>query len=62
MVRDNIMYVHIARDLMQDLIREISSSISNLSSGQIPAYLVPPSLVEQTLRSATTTDVQSSGM
>lgn len=61
-VRDDIMYVCGARDLMQDLIREISSSVSNLSSGQIPAYLVPLSLVEQILRSAMTTDVQSSGI
>ena len=59
-IRDDFMYVRVVRDLMQDLLREVSSSVSSLSGGQIPTYLVPMSLVEQTLRSATTTVVQSS--
>lgn len=42
---------------MQDL---VGSSINDLSSGRIPAYLVPLDLVEQVLRSATTTVLQSS--
>lgn len=45
---------------MQDLVREVCSSISSLSGGGIPAYLVPLDLVEQILKSATTTVVQSS--
>ncbi|KAF0037914.1 hypothetical protein F2P81_010788 [Scophthalmus maximus] len=45
---------------MQDLLREVSSSVNSLSSGQIPAYLVSLELVEQILRSATTTVVQTS--
>ena len=59
-VKEDITYVRIVRDLMQDLLREISSSVNSLSNGKIPAYLVSLDLVEQILRSATTTIVQSS--
>lgn len=41
---------------MQNLIREVSSSVNSLSGGKIPAYLVPLYLVA----TATTTVVQPS--
>ncbi|KAK9525317.1 hypothetical protein VZT92_013367 [Zoarces viviparus] len=59
-VKEDITYVRVVRDLMQDLIREISSSVNSLTSGKIPAYLVPLGLVDKILKSATTTVVQPS--
>ena len=59
-VKQDITYVQIARDIIQDLIREISSSINSLGGGRIPVYQVSLDFVEQILRSATTTVVQSS--
>lgn len=59
-VNDDITYVRTVRDLMQDLVREVSTSVSSLSAGRIPSYLVPLDLVEQTLRTATTSMVQPS--
>ncbi|KAL7383200.1 hypothetical protein ABVT39_006288 [Epinephelus coioides] len=59
-VKEDITHVRVVRDLMQDLIREISFSVNSLSAGRIPSYLVPLALVEQTLKSATTTVVQPS--
>ncbi len=48
-VKEDITYVRVVRHLMQDLIREISSSVSSLSGGKIPTYLVPLDLVEKIL-------------
>ena len=48
------------RDLMSDLQREVSSSVNSLSGGTIPSYLVPLSMVENFVQSATTTTVQTS--
>ncbi len=59
-VKEDITYVRVVRDLMQDLLREISSSVSSLSAGKIPSYLVPLTLVEQILKTATTTVIQPS--
>lgn len=59
-VRDDITYVHVVRDLMQDLVREVSSSVNSLSGGRIPAYLVSLDLVKQILQSATPTVVRPS--
>ncbi|XP_051565842.1 uncharacterized protein LOC127447811 [Myxocyprinus asiaticus] len=59
-VRSDITYVRMVRDLMHDLVREISTSVNSLSGGKIPSYLVPLNMVEQILRSATTTIVQTS--
>ena len=59
-VRDEITYVRLVRDLMQDLVREVSSTVSSLSAGRIPTYLVSLDLVEKILQSATTTIVQPS--
>lgn len=59
-VKEDITYVRVVRDLMQDLLREVSSSVSSLSAGRVPTYLVPLDLVEQILRTATTTVIQSS--
>ncbi|KAL7387524.1 hypothetical protein ABVT39_024884, partial [Epinephelus coioides] len=56
-VREDVTYVQGVRDLMQDLLRKISSSVNSLSSGRIPAYLVPLDLVTQILKCATTTVV-----
>ncbi len=50
--------MHVVVDLMQDLIREISSLVSSLSADRIPPYLFPLNLVEQNLKIATTTVVQ----
>ena len=52
--------VCMVRDLMSDLLREINSSVNNLSGGTIPSYLVPLSMVENIVQSATTTTVQTS--
>ena len=59
-VRDEITYVRFVRDIMQDLVREVSSTVSSLSAGRIPTYLVSLDLVERILQSATTTIVQPS--
>ncbi len=39
---------------MTDKLREVSSSIDNLAMGRIPHYLIPLSLVQHILASATT--------
>ncbi|XP_060760245.1 uncharacterized protein LOC132870571 [Neoarius graeffei] len=60
-IKNEIKYVREIRDLMQDLLREVGDSISSLSSGKVPSYLTPLSLVENILQSTTTTrDVHSS--
>ncbi|XP_060799627.1 uncharacterized protein LOC132901328 [Neoarius graeffei] len=60
-IKNKIKYVREIRDLMQDLLREVGDSISSLSSGKVPSYLTPLSLVENILQSTTTTrDVHSS--
>ena len=59
-VRDEITYVQVVRDLMQDLVREVGSTVNSLSAGRIPTYLVSLDLVERILQSATTTIVQPS--
>lgn len=59
-VREDITYVRVLRDLMQDLIREVSSSVNSLSGGRIPAYLVSLDLVKRILQSATPTVVRTS--
>ncbi|XDV17752.1 hypothetical protein PO909_023571 [Leuciscus waleckii] len=41
--------------LMSDMLREISSSMDSLAMGRIPPYLIPLSLVQAVLASATTT-------
>ena len=51
--------VRMVRDLMSDLLREVSS-MNTLSGGTIPSYLVPLSMVENIVQSATTTTVQTS--
>lgn len=48
------------RDLMVDLLREVSSSVNSLSGGRIPPYLVPLSMVENIVQAATTTTAQTS--
>ncbi|XDV17338.1 hypothetical protein PO909_023217 [Leuciscus waleckii] len=40
--------------LMSDMLREVSSSMDNLAMGRIPPYLIPLSLVQTVLASATT--------
>lgn len=50
-IQEDLTYVRIVRDLMQDLVREVSSSVNSLSAGKIPAYLVSLGLVEQILKS-----------
>ncbi|XP_060793282.1 uncharacterized protein LOC132896459 [Neoarius graeffei] len=59
-MRSEVKYVRVIRDLMQDLMREVSSSLSTLSGGKIPPYLIPLSMVDSILRSTTTTNVYSS--
>ena len=59
-LRSEVKYVCVVRDLMQDLMREISSSLSTLSKGKILPYLVPLSMVDTILKSTTTTNVHSS--
>ena len=41
--------------LMSDMLREVSSSMDSLAMGRIPPYLIPLSLVQTVLASATTT-------
>ena len=59
-IKSEIKYVRVVRDLMQDLLREVGSSIGTLSSGKIPPYLIPLCMVDSILKSATTTNVYSS--
>ena len=59
-VREDITYVEVVKDLMQDLLREVDSTVNSLSAGRIPTYLVSLDLVERILESATTTIVQPS--
>ena len=59
-VRDDITYVQVVKDLMQDLMREVSSTVNSLSAGMIPTCLVYVDLVESILKSATTTVVEPS--
>ena len=56
-VQSDITYVRVVRDLMQDLLREVSSSVNSLNGGKIPPYLVPLDMVENILKSSTTTNV-----
>ncbi|KAM3612667.1 uncharacterized protein V6R79_012474 [Siganus canaliculatus] len=58
-VEEDITYVRAVRDLMQDLVREVTASVSSLSAGRIPAYLVPLTMVEGILKAATTTEVSA---
>ncbi|KAM3619981.1 uncharacterized protein V6R79_016682 [Siganus canaliculatus] len=58
-VEEDITYVRAVRDLMQDLVREVTASVSSLSTGRIPAYLVPLTIVEGILKAATTTEVST---
>lgn len=57
-VRDDITYVQVGRDRIQDLIREVSSSINCLNGGRIPTYLVSLDLEKQILPSATPTVIR----
>ncbi len=41
------------RQIMINMLREVSSSIENLAMGRIPHYLIPLSLVQNILTSAT---------
>ncbi|KAL2078964.1 hypothetical protein ACEWY4_024708 [Coilia grayii] len=59
-LKSDIKYVRVVRELMQDLLREISSSISTLGGGKIPPYLTPLDMVDKILKSTTTTNVYSS--
>lgn len=59
-MRSEVKYVRVIRDLMQDLMREVSSSLSTLGGGKIPPYLIPLSMVDNILRATTTTNVYSS--
>lgn len=60
LVKNDILYVRIVRDLMQDLLREVSSSINTLSGGKIPSYLTPLEMVDNVIKSTTTTNVYPS--
>lgn len=51
-------YVQQVRMLMQDLLRELSATVTSLAMGQIPTYLVPLSLVEEVLKTTTSEMVQ----
>ena len=59
-IKADMTYVRAIRDLMQDLLREISVSVNTLSGGKIPAYLVPIEMVGRILRSATSAVVRDS--
>ncbi|XDV51914.1 hypothetical protein PO909_020706 [Leuciscus waleckii] len=49
------LHKHLVTALMSDMLREISSSMDSLAMGRIPPYLIPLSLVQAVLASATTT-------
>ncbi|XDV47186.1 hypothetical protein PO909_016886 [Leuciscus waleckii] len=46
--------LRVGHRLMSDMLREVSSSMDNLAMGRIPPYLIPLSLVQTVLASATT--------
>ncbi|XP_038132013.1 uncharacterized protein LOC119777274 [Cyprinodon tularosa] len=58
-VKNDLMYTQVVRDLMQDLIQEVGESVNSLAEGRIPPYLVPVELVENVLKSAVTGALQS---
>lgn len=53
-IQDDVAQTQLVTTLMSDMLREVSSSIDSLAMGRIPPYLVPLSLVQTVLTSATT--------
>lgn len=49
---NDMVYMQMLRDLMQDLTREVSLSVDNLSEGRIPPYLALLELVKKTFLKA----------
>lgn len=54
LLRTDFAHGQLVTALMSDLLREVSSSMDSLAMGRIPPYLVPLSLVQTLLTSATT--------
>ncbi len=52
-VQGDLAQTQLLTTLMADMLREVSSSIDNLAMGRIPHYLIPLSLVQNILTSAT---------
>ncbi|KAF4100048.1 hypothetical protein G5714_018244 [Onychostoma macrolepis] len=52
-VQNNVAQTQLLTTLMTDMLREVSSSIDNLAMGRIPHYLIPLSLIQNILTSAT---------
>ncbi len=52
-VQNDLAQTQLLTTLMTDMLREVSSSIDNLAMGRIPHYLIPLSLVQNILTSAT---------
>ncbi len=52
-MQNNLAQTQLLTTLMTDMLREVSSSIDNLAMGRIPHYLIPFSLVQNILTSAT---------
>ncbi|XP_070402000.1 uncharacterized protein [Nothobranchius furzeri] len=59
-IHQDIVYTRVVRDLMQDLLREIGSTLDSLVEGRIPAYLVPMDLLKDVLTAATPSTVHTS--
>lgn len=52
-IQNDVAQTQLVTTLMSDMLREVSSSIDSLAMGRIPPYLVPLSLVQTVLSSAT---------
>ncbi|KAF4103869.1 hypothetical protein G5714_014856 [Onychostoma macrolepis] len=52
-IQNDVSQTQLVTTLMSDMLREVSSSIDSLAMGRIPPYLVPLSLVQTVLSSAT---------
>ncbi|XP_030062668.1 uncharacterized protein LOC115472519 [Microcaecilia unicolor] len=46
-VNEERLFIHPVKDLMQDLFRELDTSVSNLMLGHIPTYLVPSAVIRE---------------
>lgn len=51
-------HVQLVRLLLEDFLREVSSSMDHLAMNRIPSYLVPLSMVHDILTSATSTTIR----
>ncbi len=52
-MQNDLAQIQLLTTIMTDILREVSSSIDNLAMGKIPHYLIPLSLVQNILTSAT---------